>query len=157
VALCVAAAVFYSLYREANRTPDEIAAEVLESADGEIDLNDLPLQQAIRQVHGDGELIVVTFEDPNCPFCTRLDEKLAHLDNVTIYTFLLPILSEDSDLKSRQIWCAQDRSAAWNGWMLKRQIPPGNGDCDTGALALNLAIGERLGIQGVPYLLRAKR
>lgn len=152
----LAAAGFYRQYREAHLSPEEIAAAVLADADGEIDLAALPVQQAIKQVHGKGELVLVTFEDPNCPFCARLDEKLARLDNATLYTFLLPILSEDSEAKSRLIWCAPEQATAWNDWMLKRRLPAGNGDCDTSALARNLEIGDRLGIRGVPYLLRAK-
>lgn len=155
-AALLAAAGFYRQYREAHLSPEEIAAAVLADADGEIDLAALPVWQAIRQVHGRGELVLVTFEDPNCPFCARLDKKLARLDNATLYTFLLPILSEDSEAKSRQIWCAPDQAAAWNDWMLKHRLPTGDGDCDTSALALNLEIGERLGIRGVPYLLRAR-
>ena len=75
---------------------------------------DLPLDRAIKQVRGDGKRVLATFEDPNCGYCKRLAKDLQKLDNVTIYTFLLPILSEDSLKKSKQIWCAADRSKAWN-------------------------------------------
>ncbi|MGB5208566.1 MAG: DsbC family protein, partial [Azonexus sp.] len=74
---------------------------------------DLPLDRAIKQVRGDGKRVLATFEDPNCGYCKRLAKDLQKLDNVTIYTFLLPILSEDSLKKSKQIWCAADRSKAW--------------------------------------------
>ncbi|MDR2032019.1 MAG: DsbC family protein [Azoarcus sp.] len=148
---------YHQFQRRAAMTPKEIADEILASADGEIDLDNLPLSQAIKQVHGKGDLILVTFEDPNCPFCARLDEKLARLDNATLYTFLLPILSDDSTRKSRLIWCADDPATAWNDWMLKRRLPADTGGhCDTSALTRNLEIGERLGIRGVPYLLRGK-
>ncbi|MDR1661841.1 MAG: DsbC family protein [Azoarcus sp.] len=159
LALCVAAGIQYAQYlrSEAALTPERAAAEVLASIDGEINLAELPLSQAIKQVHGNGSLALVTFEDPNCPYCAKLDAKLARLDDATLYTFLFPILSEDSDLKSRSIWCAQDPAAAWNDWMLRRRLPVNAGDCDASALARNLEIGEKLGIRGVPYLLRAKK
>ncbi|MDR1062548.1 MAG: DsbC family protein [Azoarcus sp.] len=154
--LFVAAGIPYYLFqRSANLTPEQIAAEILTNVDGEISLDSLPLSQAIKQMHGNGGLALVTFEDPNCPYCAKLDEKLARLDNATLYTFLLPILSDDSELKSRLIWCAQDPATAWNDWMLKRRLPANAGDCDASALVRNLEIGERLGIRGVPYLLRA--
>ncbi|MDR0702559.1 MAG: DsbC family protein [Azoarcus sp.] len=154
--LVTAGIPYYQSQRRAAMTPGEIADEILASADGEIDLDSLPLSQAIKQVHGNGELILVTFEDPYCPFCAKLDEKLARLDNATFYTFLYPILSGDSMLKSRLIWCANDPATAWNDWMLKRRLPASaTNHCDTGALARNLELGDRLGIRSVPYLLRA--
>ncbi|MDR2031649.1 MAG: DsbC family protein [Azoarcus sp.] len=135
-------------------TPQEALEAVLAEVDGEIDLAELPLRQAL--VQGDGALTLVTFEDPNCPYCAELDEKLALLDDATIYTFLLPVLSEDSESKARRIWCAPDRTAAWKDWMLNHRPPSGAGDCDTSALNGNLDIAEQMGIQSVPYLLRAK-
>ena len=38
--------------------------------------------------------------------------------DVTIYTFLYPILGPDSDAKSRNIWCAKDKAKAWRDWMV---------------------------------------
>jgi thiol:disulfide interchange protein DsbC len=137
--------------------PATVAALLEEYAEGEIDIANLPLQQAIKQVHGDGSQILVTFEDPYCPFCAELDKKLSHLDNITLYTFLLPILSDDSLVKSRLIWCARNPAAAWKNWMLNGQTPDDTAsDCDTTAITRNLEIGDRLGIRGVPYLLRAR-
>jgi thiol:disulfide interchange protein DsbC len=148
---------YYQFLRRAAMSPAEIADEILAGTDGEIKLDSLPLSQAIKQVHGNGDLILVTFEDPNCLFCAKLDEKLARLDNATLYTFLLPILSDDSALKSRLIWCAHDPAMAWSDWMLKRRLPVGTENCDASALAGNLEIGGKLGIRSVPYLLRAKK
>jgi thiol:disulfide interchange protein DsbC len=155
--LYVAASIYFLQYSGGGSGAEQDAESVLAETDGEIDLDELPLWQAIKQERGGGGLALVTFEDPNCPYCAELDEKLARLDNATIYTFLLPVLSEDSELKSRQIWCAHDRAAAWNDWMLKHRAPSGAGDCDTSALDGNLKIARELGIQSVPYLLHAKK
>jgi thiol:disulfide interchange protein DsbC len=154
VILCAAVALF-----RLQGTPTEatsVAALIEEYADGEISLADLPVQQAIKQVHGNGTQVLVTFEDPNCPYCAELDKKLSRFDDITLYTFLLPVLSPDSEVKSRRIWCATDRAAAWKNWMVQGQTPTGTEDCDTTALTKNLEIGERLGIRGVPYLLQVK-
>jgi thiol:disulfide interchange protein DsbC len=135
----------------------KVAALIERYAVGDIDLADLPLQQAIKQVNGKGTHVLVTFEDPNCPYCSELDQKISQLDDVTLYTFLLPILSEDSRIKSNRIWCANDRAAAWNDWMLRYREPAPTRPCDTTAITKNLQIGKKLGIQGVPYLLQAKQ
>ena len=92
-----------------------------------IKFSELPLERAIKQVRGDGKRVLATFEDPNCGYCKRLAKDLQKLDNVTIYTFLYPILSEDSIRKSKQIWCSADRAKAWNDWMVEGRAPAGQG------------------------------
>jgi thiol:disulfide interchange protein DsbC len=117
-----------------------------------IKFSDLPLERAIKQVRGDGKRVLATFEDPNCGYCKRLAKDLQKLDNVTIYTFLLPILSEDSLKKSKQIWCSADRTKAWNDWMLDGRAPGSKDDCDTSAVTKNQEFGRRLNISGTPTI-----
>jgi len=117
-----------------------------------IRFGDLPLERAIKQVRGDGKRVLATFEDPNCGYCKRLAKEMQKLENVTIYTFLLPILSEDSVRKSRQIWCASDRAKAWNDWMIDGKAPTGREDCDTSAVTKNQDFGRKLNISGTPTL-----
>jgi thiol:disulfide interchange protein DsbC len=117
-----------------------------------IRFNDLPLNQAIKQVRGDGRRVLATFEDPNCGYCKRLARELQTLDNVTVYVFLYPILSEDSVRKSKQIWCAPDRAKAWNDWMVEGKTPTGRDDCDTSAVTRNRDYGRRLNISGTPTI-----
>jgi thiol:disulfide interchange protein DsbC len=113
---------------------------------------DLPLDNAIKQVRGDGKRVMATFEDPNCGYCKRLAKELLKLDNVTVYIFLYPILSEDSVKKSKQIWCAADRSKAWNDWMVEGKAPSGKDDCDTTAVVKNQEYGRKLNISGTPTI-----
>lgn len=116
---------------------------------------DLPLDQAIKQVRGNGKRVLATFEDPNCGYCKRLAKDLAKLENVTIYTFLLPILSEDSLKKSKQIWCSADRVRAWNDWIIDGKAPGGRDNCDTAAVTKNQEYGRRLNITGTPTIIFA--
>jgi thiol:disulfide interchange protein DsbC len=37
-----------------------------------IKFSDLPLNDAIKQVKGDGKRVIAVFEDPNCGYCKRL-------------------------------------------------------------------------------------
>ena len=115
-----------------------------------ITFSELPFERAIKQVRGDGKRVLATFEDPNCGYCKRLAKDLQKLDNVTIYTFLLPILSEDSLKKSKQIWCSADRAKSWNEWMVDGKAPNGKDDCDTSAITKNQEFGRRLNINGTP-------
>ncbi len=116
-----------------------------------IDFSVLPLDNAIKQVRGNGERILASFEDPNCGYCKRLGSELAQLDNITVYTFLYPLLGPDSDVKARNIWCAKDRAKAWNDWILDNREPQA-ADCDTSAIEANVALGRTLRVQGTPTL-----
>ncbi len=116
-----------------------------------IDFSTLPIDQAIKQVKGDGSRVIASFEDPNCGFCKRLAQEFEKLDNVTIYTFLYPILNEDSDTKARNIWCASDQVAAWNDWIL-HGVTPADVSCDSSAVDITLAFGQSLRIQGTPTM-----
>jgi len=117
-----------------------------------IKFSELPLERAIKHVRGDGRRVLATFEDPNCGYCKRLAKDLLKLDNVTIYTFLYPILSEDSVRKSKQIWCSTDRPKAWNDWMVDGKVPSGRDDCDTTAVGKNQEFGRKLNITGTPTM-----
>ena len=64
-----------------------------------------PLEDAIKIVKGNGSAKIAVFEDPNCRFYQRYDrETLSKINNVTIYVFLVPFLSEDSMVKACSIW-----------------------------------------------------
>ena len=117
-----------------------------------IKFSELPLERAIKHVRGDGRRILATFEDPNCGYCKRLAKDLLKLDNVTIYTFLYPILSEDSVRKSKQIWCSADRVKVWNDWMVDGKAPSGKDDCDVTAVGKNQEFGRKLNITGTPTI-----
>ena len=116
-----------------------------------IDFKALPLQDAFVTTRGNGARKVAVFADPNCPYCHRFEADLAKVNNVTVYTFLLPILGEDSMTKSRNIWCAKDRSKTWASWMLNRVAPPA-ASCDTAALRRNVTFAEKYRITGTPAM-----
>ncbi len=118
-----------------------------------VKFSELPLNQAIKQVKGNGKRTLVTFEDPNCGYCKRLAKDIEKLDNVTLYVFLYPILSEDSIRKSRQIWCSADKVKTWNDWMVNGKAPTGKDDCDTSAIINNVEYGQKLRITGTPTLI----
>lgn len=103
---------------------------------------------AIKRVKGNGKRVIYTFEDPNCPYCKHLQSELAKLTDVTIYTFLLPILSQDSADKSKAIWCSKDRAKAWEDAMLKGVVPARK-ECDT-PFDKNAHLAQRFGIRGTP-------
>jgi thiol:disulfide interchange protein DsbC len=122
---------------------DELAA---------IRFSDLPLEMAIKTVKGDGRRVMAVFEDPNCPYCRKLHRTLGQIDNVTVYTFLLNILSTDSAARSKDIWCAPDRSLAWQQWMTEAKAPPGAPAACVTPNEQVLALGRKLHVQGTPTI-----
>jgi thiol:disulfide interchange protein DsbC len=117
-----------------------------------VDFKSLPLEQAVKIVRGDGSRTLVTFEDPNCGFCKKLYRDLAGLKNVTIYTFLYPILSQDSHDKARAVWCAKDRAKAWDDLMRNGKAPAAAAaDCKD-PLQQTVELGRKLEVTGTPTL-----
>jgi thiol:disulfide interchange protein DsbC len=113
----------------------------------------LPLESAVKQVRGNGKQTLVTFEDPNCGYCKKLAKDLLKAKDVTIYTFLYPVLGEDSVEKSKAIWCAPDRAKAWNDWMVNnRTIPAAGEKCDLTGLTTSTDAGRKLRINGTPAI-----
>lgn len=110
---------------------------------------------AIKRVRGNGKRVIYTFEDPNCGYCKKQQQELVKLNDVTIYTFLWPILSPDSVEKSRAIWCSKDRAKAWEDLMLRGVALPQNGaKCDT-PIEKNMEMARRFGAQGTPAVFLA--
>ncbi len=119
---------------------DQIASSALVSAQG----------NAIKRVRGNGKRIVYTFEDPNCGYCKDLQKELNKMTNVTVYTFLLPILSPDSVEKSKIVWCAKDRTRTWDDMMTKGSLPANAPKNCTTPLEENAALAKRFGVRGTP-------
>jgi thiol:disulfide interchange protein DsbC len=118
-----------------------------------IDFASLPLKDALVWKVGSGARKVVVFADPNCGYCKRFERDLQKAKDVTVYTFLLPILGGDSPEKSRNIWCAKDNTAAWRNWMLDGVAPPRvMGECDSSAIERVTALARKHRVNGTPAI-----
>ncbi|QEI09096.1 DsbC family protein [Pigmentiphaga aceris] len=114
---------------------------------------DLPLDLAIKQVRGNGARKVALFEDPNCGYCKQLRQSMEGVDNVTIYTFLYPILSEDSMTKAKNILCSATPGKVWDDWMLKGRTPARTAGCDTSPIDRTLTFGQSIQVRGTPTII----
>ena len=118
-----------------------------------VKFSDLPLDSALKMVKGNGKRVIAVFEDPNCGYCKRFRQTLNEMDNVTVYTFMYNILSEDSVTKSKNIWCTADRSKAWDDWMLNGKVPAtAPAACITNPNDKVLALGQKLRVTGTPAI-----
>ena len=117
-----------------------------------IDFASLPLKDAIVWKTGNGKRRIAVFADPNCGYCKRFEQELGKSKDLTVYTFLMPILSADSTEKSNAIWCAKDPTAAWRSWMVDGVQPPAAPkSCDSPA-ERNLAMGRKYRVNGTPAI-----
>ena len=121
---------------------DQMATAALAKAQG----------QAIKRVRGSGRRVLYTFEDPNCGYCRDLQRELNKVSDVTVYTFLLPILSADSSEKSRAVWCAKDRARAWDDLMNRSATPPAAPRNCVTPIEDNQALAQRFGVRGTPAI-----
>lgn len=116
-------------------------------------ISDMPLELAFKQVKGNGKREIAIFEDPNCGYCKRIRKELQKIDNITIYTFMYDILSDDSAVKSKNVWCAADPVTAWDDLMVEGKAPPdAPATCMSNPHQQILALGHKLHITGTPTI-----
>jgi thiol:disulfide interchange protein DsbC len=117
-----------------------------------IKFSDLPLEMALKTVKGNGKRVIAVFEDPNCGYCKRFRRTVHEMDNVTVYTFMYNILSEDSHIKAKNIWCAADRNKAWDDWMLNGKTPAAAPESCISPNEKVFELGRKLKITGTPTI-----
>jgi len=118
-----------------------------------VKFSDLPLEYAVKSVKGNGKRVIAVFEDPNCGYCKRFRKSLADVKDITVYTFIYPVLGEDSQKKSRNLWCAPDRAKAWDDWMLEGKAPPPAPEsCSSAAIDKVVELGKKYRVTGTPTI-----
>ncbi len=134
------------------KTTQNLTKERLDEIN-KIKFSDLPTEHALKLVKGDGKRVIAIFEDPNCGYCKRFRQTtLKEIDNVTVYTFMYNILSEDSAVKSRNIWCSPDRNKAWDDWMINgKAAGPAPANCVNPNDKVS-ALGQKLRINATPAI-----
>jgi len=116
-----------------------------------IKFDSLPFQYALKEVKGNGKRRIAIFTDPNCPFCKRLEKEMQHVDNVTVYSFVLAILPGSPE-KAKNIWCSPNPGKALRNALLDGITPPKAKPCDTRPLAEVSRLAEKLRINGTPAI-----
>jgi len=118
-----------------------------------VDFASLPLKDALMWKVGNGKRRIAVFADPNCGYCKRFERSLQEMKDLTVYTFVVPILGGDSPEKARAIWCAKDQTTAWRSWMLDGIAAPRvMGACDDAAIERNAALMRKHRMNGTPAI-----
>jgi thiol:disulfide interchange protein DsbC len=121
-----------------------------------IKFSDLPLDLAAKSVKGSGKRVIAVFEDPNCGYCKRFRKSLVEVKDLTVYTFMYPVLGEDSLKKVKNLWCTPDRAKAWDDWMLEGKAAPAAAEsCSTAAIDKVIELGKKYRVTGTPTIVFA--
>ncbi len=118
-----------------------------------VDWKTLPFKDSFKVVYGKGERQIAIFEDPYCPYCHKMEATLREMGNVTLHVFLIPIIRPESMGQARKIWCAPNRSKAWEAWMIDQTEPPAAAASCTDPLKANIALAQKLHIPATPTLI----
>lgn len=117
-----------------------------------IDWKELPLDKAVVSGDKDAKLKLAIFTDPECPYCRKFENELAHLKGVAVYSFLFPLsFHKHARGWSEAIWCSKDRHKTMTDIMVNNADPKA-GKCKT-PIDEVIALGNRLGVTGTPTLI----
>ncbi|AVO43448.1 DsbC family protein [Simplicispira suum] len=100
---------------------------------------------------------ITVFTDPSCPYCHRLHDELAQLNELGVTVkYALYARNGGGTLTGRQLQealCSTDPKASVDGFFKNSQRPTEGGDCSQVAALDKIAATARLvGLQGTPHI-----
>ena len=113
---------------------------------------DLPLNDAIKVVKGNGAREFAVFTDPACPFCKKLETELAQLTDYTMHVFPTAFKAQGRQVVSK-ILCESDKAKAWTDYMQRGIQPTAAGTCGAEQIDRVLKLASQMGVSGTPSLL----
>ncbi|WP_127471982.1 DsbC family protein [Thiomicrorhabdus aquaedulcis] len=113
---------------------------------------ELPFNDAIKVVKGNGKREFAVFTDPACPFCKKLEQEINKLDNYTMYVFPTPFKPEGQAIMTRMM-CESNPANAWTNYMLNGVEPQSGKMCGKESITRTLALAANIGVSGTPSLL----
>ena len=135
-------------------TTKTIATKINQSKNA-IDFDELPYNQSIKTLKGNGSNKIAVFYEIDCIYCKQFEKyELSKVNDVIIYTFLFANEdNKDSDSwkKALSIWCAADITKAWSDFITKDYLARNEKSCDA-PLDKNKALAVKLGVKGTPTL-----
>lgn len=121
-----------------------------------VDVDKIPLDDAIVMGNSLARKRVIVFDDPDCPFCRKLHEEIKKVisqrDDIAFYIKLFPLvkLHPDAYRKSKSIVCEKSFKLLDDAFSGKEIPAPG---CETTKIDDNIKLGESLGITGTPTII----
>ncbi|MCG5495284.1 MULTISPECIES: DsbC family protein [Ectothiorhodospira] len=108
----------------------------------------------IYPAEGESRHTITVFTDVDCPYCRRLHDEVAKLneDGITVRYLMFPRSGEGTPTyeKMVSIWCSDDRAEAMDQVKAGRSIS--ENPCDT-PVRDHLRAGQMMGVNGTPAIL----
>jgi thiol:disulfide interchange protein DsbC len=117
-----------------------------------INYSDLPFQDSIKVVKGNGAREFAVFSDPACPYCRKLEGELAKMDNYTMHVFPSTFKSAGKKIMAR-IYCEANPAKAWTDFMQKGVQPSSNEQCGVDKITRTVKLATEIGVSGTPALI----
>lgn len=133
-----------------------VGGETKPAEKAKVDVDKIPLNDAIIMGNSLARKRVIIFDDPDCPYCRRLHEEIkkviAQRDDIGFYIKLFPLvkLHPDAYRKSKSIACEKSFKLLDDAFSGKEIPAP---SCETTKIDENIKLGESLGITGTPTLI----
>lgn len=120
------------------------------------DFSKLPLNDAVVLGSNIAKKKVAVFTDPDCPYCRQLHEAMKQVvekrKDIAFYLFLYPLPShKDAYRKAQSILCEKSLTLLDDAFSGKTVPDPA---CGKEPVDRNLALGQQVGVNGTPALIR---
>ncbi|OTG90521.1 DsbC family protein [Acinetobacter sp. ANC 3813] len=114
----------------------------------------LPLNQAFKEVKGNGKHVIYVFADPDCPACQATQVLFEEMDNMTIYTFpfALTHLHPTAITTAKKIWCSKDPLKAWKDYLIDDKKPKQQSTDCSNPIDQNMDLTKKLNISITPTI-----
>lgn len=122
-----------------------------------IDLKQLPLNQAFKEVKGSGKRIIYVFADPDCPACQGLQAAIEEFEDITIYTFpfALTHLHPTALETAKKIWCSKEPLNTWKNYLINNIKPENQSRSCNNPIDQNMELAKKLNISITPTMFNA--
>ncbi len=134
-----------------TKTGGDITQQRVDSL-ASINYSELPFQDSIKVVKGNGAREFAVFTDPACPYCHKLEAELAKMDNYTMHVFPSTFKSAGKQIMAR-IYCEKNPAKAWTDFMQKGIQPTSNKQCGVDKIIRTVKLASKIGVSGTPALL----
>jgi len=143
--------LFGKLFDMKTRT-DITAARIAEVQ--RLDVSILTHANAIKEVRGNGKRVLYVFADPNCGYCKALEKTLQEVNDVTVYTYLVPLLGPTRSRKGVRSGVPPTAPRPGRTGCSRQNPKPASDRCDD-PLDINTELSKKLDIPGTPMLIAA--
>lgn len=138
---------------EGKFTPLEKLGET--AALKKVDLKKIPIDSAIVMGDPKAEKKIIVFDDPDCPYCSRLHGEIKKIiekrKDVAFYIKMYPLsIHPEAYEKSRAIVCNKSVKLLDDAFAGKK-LP--KAECETKELDNNIKLADELGIKGTPAII----